>query len=174
MTAKQLSQQTGMSLDDCCYVLWELSLYLLVTCLNPQAFRSRLYWLTKSGSACQSRLRREGGLEKKAHDLPIVDWPLYGWVCFSHRSAILKALREPMQPARIKRVARSQDPDLRLSANNVRDVLKLMLKRRIVKRVPGRRKRSHPLYARTETGEKLLKLLLRAEQKDDSTNGGST
>ena len=52
-------------------------------------------------------------------------------VCFSHRAAVIQALDRAMQPAAIKRKAKSQNPDLKMSANNVRDVIKLFLQRGI-------------------------------------------
>ena len=51
-----------------------------------------------------------------------------------------------------------------MSANNVRDVIRLFLERGIVKRVPGPRKRSHPQYQVTEEGHKLRVLILRANE----------
>ncbi len=163
MTATQLARQTGMGRDDCSYVLSELTRYGSVCCLNPQARRSRLYWLTQLGKDCQRGFQREQGHPLFQYAFPIVDWDLYGWVCFSHRAAVLLALHEAMQPARIKRVARSQNPELRMSANNVRDVIKLLLERGIVELVPGRRKRSHPLCRLTLLGSDFRELLRRVE-----------
>ena len=164
MTARQLSQHTGIALDTCSLVLKGLAGSGLVTCLNGRARRSRLYWLTQPGKRCQSRLQQERGLGDLRNDFPILDWELYGWVCFSHRAAVLTALREPMQPSQIKREARSQDPALTMSANNVRDVIRLFLERGIVERLPGRRKRSHPRYQLTDVGTRLRILVLRANE----------
>ncbi len=164
MTARQLSQHTEITLDTCSLVLKGLAGHGLVTCLNGRARRSRLYWLTQPGKQCQSRLRRERGLGALPYDFPMVDWELYGWVCFTHRAAVLTALREPMQPAHIKRVARSQNPALKMSANNVRDVIRLFMWRGIVERLPRLKRRSHPRYELTEEGRKLRVLLLRANE----------
>ena len=76
--------------------------------------------------------------------------------------AIIKAMKEPLQPATIKRRARSLDPNLRMSANNVRDVIRLLLDRGIVRRVEIKKKR-HPRYELTELGRVIQELLLRAE-----------
>ena len=92
MTARQLSQHTGITLDTCSLVLKGLARSGLVTCLNGRARRSRLYWLTQPGKQCQSRLQQERVLGALRKDFPIVDWELYGWVCFSHRAAVLLAL----------------------------------------------------------------------------------
>lgn len=67
-----------------------------------------------------------------------------------------------MQPSEIKRRARVHDPTLRMSAGNVRDVIKLMLARGIVIKVL-RRKRAHPQYGLTEDGLHLRELLVRTE-----------
>ncbi len=164
MTARQISRHTKITLDTCSLVLKGLAGNGLVTCLNGRARRSRLYWLTQPGKQCQSRLQQEWGLGALTNDFPIVDWELYGWVCFSHRAAVLTALREPMQPSQIKRVARFASPESKMSANNVRDVIKLFLERGIVERVPGSKKRSHPRYQLTDVGRKLRVLLLRANE----------
>jgi hypothetical protein len=94
--------------------------------------------------------------------MPQIDWTLFGWVCFSHRAAVLKALTMPLQPATIKRRARSQVPGLRMSANNVRDVIRLFLEKGIVRPV-HLRKRTFPAYEPTATGQALRELLFRAE-----------
>ena len=165
MTAKQLSFQTGLELDSCSYVLWELSIYAVVCCLNKDSRKSRLYWLTELGKACRHRLAEHQGLSLVTHELPNIDWNLYGWVCFTHRAAVIKALHIPMQPVRIVKTARFKDPYIRMSANNVRDVITLFLQKGIVQKVPGPRKRSHPRYSLTTTGLKLQELLFRAEEK---------
>ncbi|MCZ6655523.1 MAG: hypothetical protein O7D91_21150 [Planctomycetota bacterium] len=165
MTAKQLSFQTGLQLDSCSYVLWELSVYELVYCLNNQTRKSRLYWLTELGKKCRGKVSDHLALALVTNELPEIDWNLYGWVCFTHRAAVIKALHSPMQPVRIVTTARFKDPQIRMSANNVRDVIKRFLEEEIVQKVPGPRKRSHPCYSLTATGLKLQALLLRAEEK---------
>lgn len=159
LTATQLSHRTGLSIDACGHVLWELSVYELVRCLNEPARSSRIYWLTDIGTACQVKLRKLMGLPRVALDFPIVDWHLYGWVCFRHRAAVIKALQGAMQPAAIKRRARVQNPGLRMSANNTRDVVRLLLFKGIVEPVYIRKK-AHPRYQLTEVGKKLQTLLV--------------
>ena len=97
-------------------------------------------------------------------DFPRVKWSMYGWVCFSHRSAIIKALDRPLQPAAIKGRARFQNPKIKMSANNVRDVIRLFVKRQIVTPIIIGRK-THPRYQLTELGRKLQVLLLGAQTK---------
>lgn len=161
MTARQLAHKLGMSLDSCSYVLWELRIYGLVCCLNPGARRSRLYWITKLGKVCQKELCKSRNLPSVVHYLPELDWNLYGWVCYSHRAAVIKTLDAPMQPAAMKRKARFQDRSLRMSANNVRDIIRLFLMKGIVNQVMLKGK-THPRYELTEAGKDLQSLLLRA------------
>lgn len=162
MTARQLTSLTGLSLDACSRVLCELATHRLVQCVNPSARQSRLYWLAELGVRAQVRLRRASGLAPPAHDFPVVDWPLFGWVCYRHRGAVLKTFTEPMQPAAIKRKARSQNPQLRISANNVRDVIRLFQDKGIVRpiRVP---RKAHLRYEPTEVGQSFRQLLMQAE-----------
>ena len=161
-TAKQLTLQHSLSLDSCCYILWELVVYRLISCLNSSARRSRVYWLTPLGENCQRTLRHQQGLPPRERDFPEIDWDLYGWVCFTHRSAVIRALHGAMQPAAIKRRARLQHPDLKMSANNVRDVMRLFLAKGIV--MPVRiRKKKHLRYELTDTGKQLQEILFRAE-----------
>ncbi|MFC1780851.1 hypothetical protein ACFLZ8_01125 [Planctomycetota bacterium] len=93
-----------------------------------------------------------------AKDLPDIDWELYGWVCFSHRAAIIKALTESMQPAKIKHRAKQQNPKIKMSANNVRDIIKLFLEKEIVEPVKVG-KRAHLRYELTELGRNIQGLL---------------
>ncbi|CAG0986007.1 hypothetical protein PHYC_02027 [Phycisphaerales bacterium] len=69
-----------------------------------------------------------------------------------------------MQPSEIKRRARRQDSSLRMSAGNVRDVVKLLLARGIVAQV-RLRKRAHPMYELTDIGRQLRQALLNAEAR---------
>ena len=164
LTAKQIARKTGLTFDACREVVRDLAACGLLRCLNPSARRSRLYWLTKPGKACQRHLFETRQEKLPAHFVPAIDWALYGWVCFSHRSAIIKTLTRPMQPATIKRKARTRDAHLWMSANNVRDVIRLVMERGIVERLPGRKKSSHPQYQVTEEGYKLRVLMLRANE----------
>lgn len=158
MTATQLSRLTGSDLDHTMFVVRRLIKLQFLRCLNPQARRSRLYWLTARGAAHSERFG-----SGRCNDQRSIDWDLYGWVCYTHRSAILKALNRPSQPCEIKRKARFDNPALRMSANNVRDVIRLFVSKDIVRCVPGKR-RAYPRYELTVLGDTLRSLLLRAEQ----------
>ena len=159
-TSKQLARQHSLTLDSCCSLLWELGIYGLITCLNPPARRSRVYWLTPLGESCQRTLRHQQGLPPPERDFPEVDWDLYGWVCFTHRSAIIRAMHGTMQPSAIRRKACQQIAYLRMSANNTRDVMRLFLAKGIV--CPVRiRKKKHLRYELSATGIQLQTLLSR-------------
>jgi hypothetical protein len=158
----QLSIRTGNSLDQCSSLLGQLVLCNLVKCLNPLATRSRLYWLTPIGIFCQKKLKNKEDIPNALKNLPDIDWQLYGWVCYNHRAAIIKALTEPMQPATIKRRAKQNNSKIKMSANNVRDVIRLFHKKGIVRSV-NLRKKAHPRYELTEIGTRLKTLLQQAE-----------
>ena len=162
MTTLQLSRKTELSQDQCSMILGKLTLCGLVKCLNPTATRSRLYWLTSIGILCQKKLTNDKTLPDIAKHLPDIDWELYGWVCYNHRAAIIRALTEPMQPASVKRRATQQNPKMKMSANNVRDIMKLFLEKKIVKPIKVRKK-AHLRYELTGLGRKLQGLLSQAE-----------
>lgn len=171
MTALQLSKQAGISLDQCSSLISQLVLCNLVKCLNPSAKRSRIYWLTSIGVLCQKKLCKDQCIPCIAKKLPDINWELYGWICFNHRATIIKALTEPMQPAAIKRRLIRQNSMIKMSANNARDVIRLLVQKKIVKPIKVGKK-VHPQYELTEIGTTLRELLLQAEagifiQKND-------
>ena len=163
LTAKQLARRLGITIASCSFLFWQLTVYDVVCCLNARARTNRLHWLTKTGVACQKRLRAAERLPPLDHFFPNVDWNLYGSICFSHRSAVIKALMDPLQPADIKRKAKLQNANLRMSANNVRDVIRLLLDYGIVRPVWAR-KNAHPRYELTEQAMVFRELLLSAER----------
>ena len=162
ITAKQLSQRTGIPVDTSSYLLAKLKIKGLLICLNPDAIKSRVYWLTEFGIRCRKQLHQDLDLLYKEYDLPDINWLLYGWLNFNHRSAVIKTLITPMQPAEIKKVLRSRRPNIKISANNVRDIIKLFLARDIVSPVKIRKK-AHLRYELTDSGTKLRQLLLRVD-----------
>ncbi len=99
LTGKQIGIRTGIPMDTCSYVTAKLVTKGLLICLNPEARNSRLYWATDLGIQCQKRLRQDLALAQEEYDLPNIDWSLYGWICFNHRSIVLKTLTAPMQPS---------------------------------------------------------------------------
>jgi hypothetical protein len=162
MTAKQLSKRTGIPVNTCSYLLGKLTFKGVLICLNPGAIKSRLYWLTKFGIRCRKQLHHDSGLLFKEYTLPDIDWHLYGWVNFAHRAAIITILTIPMQPSEIKRFLRVHRSSVKISANNIRDIIKLFLARDVVRPVKIKKK-AHPRYELTDLGIKLRQLLIRGD-----------
>jgi hypothetical protein len=151
-----------MSLSRSSHVLRELSVYQIVRCLTRETRRSRVYALTENGVRCRERLT---GDRTEAAARPMLDyriWHLLSWVSFRHRSAMLKAMDRPLQPCAVKRRARFLIPDLRMSATNCRDSMRLFVERGIARPV-WLRKHRHPQYELTEVGRQLQRLLWEAE-----------
>jgi len=67
-----------------------------------------------------------------------------------------------MQPSAINRTLRIYKPDVKISANNIRDVVRLLLEKGIVQKVFVRKK-AHPRYELTKLGHKLRQLLIQSE-----------
>ena len=159
LTATQLSRKLGFSLDQCSCALHRLVSQKLARCLNPTANRNRLFWLTSLGRQAQRALL---GATPCVHDFPLIDWALYSSVCFRHRSEVIRTLTKPMQPVEIKRKAAFLKPGLRMSANNVRDVIRYLKSCGIVSPV-SLKKRAHPGYELTKIGAIIRRLLFQAE-----------
>ena len=166
LTGKQLSRKMGICIDTCSHVVGRFARQGLVACLNPAARSSRVYGLTDMGRKYRERLCGELGLSEQLEgcELPTVDWELYGWLCFSHRSAIMRVLTEPMQPSAMKRKLRNVNSSVKISANNIRDVIRLFLQKGVVRKVLVRKK-AHPRYELTEDGCAFQKLLFLAEAR---------
>ena len=162
LTAKQIGRRTGIPTDTCSYVMTKFAAKGLVICLNPKARNSRLYWIMGVGRRCRRQLHQDLNLPEKAYDVPGVNWNLYGWVCYSHRAAIIRSMTSPMQPSEVKRVLRVHRPNIRISANNIRDVIKLLLEKGLVQKVFVRKK-AHPRYELTGPGNQFRQLLIQAE-----------
>ena len=162
MTAKQLAHLTRMREDCCSYILHELLSYHLVRCLNSLARRSRLYWLTNRGKEYQRKLLKDQNLTVLSYNFPVVNWQLYGWSCYNHRSAVIKTITEPMKSSQIRRKIIKNTPDVKISTNNVADITQLLLAKGVIEVVQIHNK-SHIFYRLTETGRKIRQLLLRAE-----------
>ena len=159
MTATQLSRRLGVSANRCSKALVQLRSQKLVKCLNPKATRSRLFCLTKTGIHCRQEMDIENHV---SHDVPAINWEVYATLCFSHRSEVMKTLSISMQPSEIKRRATFRTPGLKMSANNVRDVIRYLKSNGIVFPVK-QAKKAHPRYQLTETGLQMRQLLLQAE-----------
>jgi len=162
LTAKQVSGKTGIPEDICGNLMGKFAKNSLITCLNPAAGNSRLYWLAELGKRYQMELCSQLNLPYTEYILPNIDWQLYGGVCFKHRSAVIITLTEPMQPAKIKQILRIQKPNIKISANNIRDVIKWLLANKIVQPVKIRKK-AHLRYELTDLGRILKQLLINSK-----------
>jgi len=163
LTATQCSARARVPRSECCAVLRRLHADRLVVCLNPGAVNHRVYWLTARGAKMQASLYRDQQLDPPTLSYPELDWELYGRTCSTHRSLVIRALREPMQPSRIRLLAKMRDATIRMSGNNARDAIRFLHEQGVVRQVP-RRKRSHPVYELTPEGKKIQWLQLRANR----------
>lgn len=161
LTAAQLGVRTGLPAQTCSYVISKLASKALVICLNPKARSSRLYGLTELGKRCQKQLCEKDNLPVKEYNTCVVDWDIYGQVCFNHRSAVIKVLKSPLKPSQIKRVLKSHKPNIKISANNIRDIIKFLLEIKIVRKV-FIDKSKHPYYELSEIGNQFRQLLIQA------------
>ena len=159
LTATQVARRTGIGRDSCLHHLWSLTRHRILRCLNKKTRYSRLYWLTSLGKACQNKIHKEAARAPSVHSFPKISWDLYSSVCYRHRSAVVEAMRGQMQAAAIKRTALYRDSTLRMSANNVRDVIKYLAEAGVVQTVRMRKKK-HPRYELTDLGLEFQKLLL--------------
>ncbi len=158
LTATHVARRTGITRDSCQHYLRALMHWGLVQCLNKGTRHNQLYWLTKRGEKYQRKLLTERGSPPLPHRKPDVPWDAYSAVCYRHRSAVIEAMLGHLQACEIKKRSFARDPRVRMSANNVRDVIKYLLGQQIVRKVQVRRRR-HPLYELTELGGELKQLL---------------
>lgn len=161
LTATQLATRTDAHRDQCSRIIAGLLCHALAYCVNACARRSRLYSVTSSGQHLRSQIRKILELAPAPEPPVDVDWRLYGWLCYTHRSAVVKALDRPMRPAEIKHRARFLDGSVRISASNVRDIVRLLRARGIVEPVQIKR-RARPRYQLTSAGRQFRELLVRA------------
>ncbi len=157
MTATQLSGRLDRSLARCSKALLGLKSHKIMKCLNPTARRSRVFWLTTRGK----KLLRDLNIKlSSSYDFPKMDWKLYAKACFSQRSQVIQILEFPMRPSEIRRKAKRLFPGCRMSANNVRDVIRYLTAHGITCPVKLR-KTKYPAYKLTKIGLKIRELLLR-------------
>lgn len=171
LTVAQIAGRESLNLDRAGYLVWEFATHKVVVCLNSSAKQCRVYGLSALGLKCQRRVRERLHLPESQPEFPEVNWDIYGWVCYRHRSAIVKALDHPMNPVQIKRRARMRDERTRMSANNVRDALGPMQGRGVVNKVEYPDER-HPRYELTRVGRSCRELLLAAESYRGGISSG--
>lgn len=161
MTATQLARTSASSREQCSFLLRRLAKLSLSRCITPRLRRNRLFWPTSSGRDCQELLAGQWKRNLR-HDFPLIDWYLYAQVCYSQRAAVVKHLSRPMQPVQIRRAAVSNDSSLKLSANNVRDVMRFLRLHRIVEVVE--QNGQYALYDLSEEGKHMQRLLIQADR----------
>lgn len=161
MTADQLATSMGKARSSVSEHIRQMRVYRVLTCLNPAARQSRLYWFTPEGSECRRSLAEiyQGA---PATAVPSVDWQLYGDLLFRHRRAVLLTLRGRMRPPQVKKRALANDARLRMSIDNCREVLYWMKARGVVRAVRPRGKR-FAFYELTEVGKACQELLRNAD-----------
>jgi len=162
MTAGQISRRTGIPKDTCSHIIAQCSAQSLLICLNPQQRNSRLYGLTSHGRKIRKQLCESTNLPFKEYEQPDINWSLFGSVCFNHRSAVIRTMSGPIQPSEIKRVLRMHQSSIKISANNIRDIIKQLLSKNIVRSVKVNKK-AHLRYELTELGIQLQRLLRQAQ-----------
>lgn len=157
MTATQISERLGKSFSKCSKALLGLKSHKIMKCLNPAARRNRMFWLTATGK----KLRRHLSAKVSSLcDLSQVGWKSYAQICFSQRSQVIQTLAFAMQPSEIKRKTTRRVSGCRMSANNVRDVIRYLKANGIVRPV-RLKKKAHPGYVLTKIGLQMRTLLLR-------------
>lgn len=163
VTAAQLTQTAGMILSGSCEILRQLRAYALITCLNSKAMMARVYGLTAIGEAIRRRLFEDRNIPFSEYRQPNVDWHLYGRVCTTNRSIVVRTLTRPMQPCQIKRRALFRFPTSRMTNSNVRGVVRVLLDNSIVEQVWVKGQR-HPQYQLTPLGQEFQVLLCRVRR----------
>ncbi len=163
ITAVQLTKRMGIAKTTISHTLREMSKYQLITCLNPESSKGRLYWFTKLGIRCHKWMSRSHGKNGVSYELPEIDWKLYAWTCFEHRSSIIKVMEVPVSPSDIRRILVRRCSNIRISVNNVHDIIKLFERKGIVKCVMIR-KRKRARYVLTKLGQKFQELHIEAEK----------
>ena len=161
LTVTQAARILRLDRDSASYLLRSMYRQGLVRCLNSGARTHRVYGLTRLGRKLQAWLREIQHLPQRT--VPDCDWSLFGLVCSRHRAAVLLALDAPLRVTEVRRHARRQDPDLRMSSNNTGDVLRFFLLKGLVERIE-RPKSPFPHYQLTDLGRYLRRLLLDARE----------
>ncbi len=163
MTAVQLTKRVDIAKSTISHTLREMSRYQLISCLNPESSKGRLYWFTEFGIRCHKKMTQCHDRKGVRYKLPEIDWELYAWTCFEHRSSVIKVMEVPVSPSDIRRLLVRRFSGIRISVNNVHDIIKLFEKMGIVKRAMIR-KRKRARYILTELGRKFQELHIEAEK----------
>ena len=141
LISRQVSKTTGIPANTCSYVIANFVDKGLLVCLNSKSHSSRLYWLTEEGHPYRKKLYRDQNLLYKESVLPNIDWTIYGL---------------------IKLILRLKRSHIRISANNIRDIVRFFSSKGIVRPVKILKK-AHLRYELTDLGIKLQHLLIQAD-----------
>lgn len=156
LTVTQIAHLLATDRDAASYLIRSMYRQRLVRCLNTTARTHRVYGLTRLGRRLQRWLREIQHLPPPT--VPECDWRLFGLVCSRHRAAVLLALDAPLRVTEVRRRIRRSNSDLRISTNNVGDVLRWFLREGLVERVQLQRN-PFPHYQLTDRGRHLRQLL---------------
>jgi hypothetical protein len=159
LTADQLAMRLSKARTVTSEVLRQLRIYRLVACLNQAARQNRVYGLTEEGVAQLALL--QGVPNASVPPTALEDWALYGDLCFRHRRTVLLTLRGRMRPPQVKRIALANNPRLRMSIDNTREVLWWMTARNVVRAVRPHGMR-YALYELTDMGRRCQALMRQA------------
>ena len=157
LTANQIALRIGKSRTSVSEHIRQMRIYQLLTCLNPSAHQSRVYWLTDDGKLRRTAVARGD----EVLECPDIDWDLYGDLCFRHRRTVLLTLNGRMRPPLVKKRALANDPRLRMSVDNCREVLYWMQSRGVVRSIRPRGRR-FALYELTGVGGTCQHLMRQA------------
>lgn len=163
LTATQLAKRLNIEKRVVSHHFRILSKYQLLTCLNPESSKGRLYWFSELGTRCHKKVMQSKARSRVSYELPEIDWILYASTCFEHRSPIIKAMEVPVSVSDIRRILVRRYSRIRISVNNIHDILQVFEAKGLVKRVLIR-KRKRARYVLTETGEKFRELHVEAEK----------
>ena len=144
MTPSQLAMHAGMTTKTACKVVAELREHGLIECLAPGMQRGRPYARTGLGEAVWLLIKQRP--ESSASKLPQKDHASYASVCHRHRSVVVRGLGTPRRASQIKQWVRTNLPGVKISANNVRDVLRKLTCLDVAKRVNSEQDH-YPVYA---------------------------
>jgi hypothetical protein len=149
-TAKQLSNRTEIKFSICNSFMKKLSAFGLSICRNSDSQRGKLYDLTDAGEVVLKQIANERGITVRYW----IDWKLFACLAFNQRSDVLLTWRNPNESLRaieIKERAQKQKPSTKMSANNVRDVLRYLTENALVIKILKPRS-TFPRFEITELG----------------------
>lgn len=156
MTTGQLAARSGVADRRTSHLIRHMSRHGVVRCLTPSSRGNKVWWLTTAGERIQAACVRQQGTKRRKVQVLQVSWEVYSKVCFRHRMAVMRAVRGRMRVSQIKKQACERDRSLRISDNNVRDVLRVLATMGLVSRTRVKKK---VLFELTAVGKEMQQLL---------------